>query len=126
MGQNDCLISCDDFSKQIRDDCGKAGENLFYTLLCIVFVCQIGALTVTLLMLKIAKTKAKKQLAVLYVPANMTLIGRILLFLDVFVAYGDRTYLLFSSFSTYMFLITALAYIPFLHDMTRVMQTVHV
>ena len=98
---------------------------MFYAMLLIVCICQVVALLVTILMLSVSKTKAKMQLVCLYIPANLTLFGRVLLFLDIIVEYDDRAYLFFSSFSTYMFLITALAYIPFVHDMTRVMQTVH-
>jgi len=37
-------------------------------------------------------------------------LGRVVLFIDVFAKYKDENYLFFSSFSTYTFLMTALAY----------------
>ena len=50
----------------------------------------------------------------------MDCIGRVFLFLDVFAHYGNNTYLFFSSFSTYTFLMTALAYQLFILDITYI------
>ena len=47
------------------------------------------------------------------------------MFLDVWASYKDPAYLFFSTFSTYMFLITALAYIPIVHDMSLAMRKAH-
>ena len=69
------------------------------------------------------KTKLKMQMAILYAFANLTLIGREILFLDVFLSgngFTNSEYLFFSSFSTYTFLMTALAYQLFILDLTYV------
>lgn len=102
-----------DFSKDSRDDAGHSGEVLFYVLFSFFLIFIIIAVTVTIAMLYNRKTKSKMQMAILYAFANMTLLGREILFLDVFLSgtgFTNSEYLFFSSFSTYTFLMTALAY----------------
>ena len=45
--------------------------------------------------------------------------------MDVFIGYGDSFYLFFSSFSTYAFLMTALAYQLFVLDITLFSHQAH-
>ena len=47
-----------------------------------------------------------------------------ILFVDAFAHYSDQTYLFFSTFSTYTFLMTALAYQLFVLDITYVTRSV--
>ena len=49
---------------------------MFCVLLIIYLICQLFTIIVTILMLKKAKTKAKRQLVSLFLPANLTLFGK--------------------------------------------------
>ena len=77
---------------------------------------------------KIIKSKAKKKY-ILYALANLTLIGRIILFADVFrksPGYKDAVYLFFSSLSIYTYLMTGLAYLLFvILELTYKFEQIH-
>ena len=51
-------------------------------------------------------------------------LGRLILFTDALASYGSKAYLFFSSFSTYTFLMTALAYQLFILDITYITRKV--
>lgn len=59
------------------------------------------------------------QLAMLYTFADLTLLGRVMLFSDGYRPISNATYLFFSGFSAYTFLMTALAYQLFTLDITN-------
>ena len=114
------LVCGKTWSKTSRDDDSNAGKTLFKVLLALFVVCLAVALTTSITMLMNRRTKSKVQLAILYSFAILTLLGRIILFLDVFFDWNDKMYLLFGSFSTYLFLMTALSYQLFILDITYV------
>ena len=74
------------------------------------------------------RSKAKSKY-ILYALANITLIGRIILFSDVFKkfpGYSDAIYLLFASLSIYTYLMTGLAYLLYvILELTYKFEQIH-
>ena len=62
------------------------------------------------------------SICIILKPNNIVrwMIGREIFFSDVFAHYSNNTYLFFSSFSTYAFLMTALAYQIFILEITHI------
>lgn len=67
--------SCDNFSKQSRDDESQAGQTLFYVCFSLFTLCLLVTLVAMVLKLR-SNTKQKHKLSLVYFFAILTLLGK--------------------------------------------------
>ena len=76
--EESCTCTSTRLSKNIRDDCTSEGKMMFKVLLSIFSLCLAASIFIIVAMLRNPKTKSKVQLCVLYFFAILTLFGKCL------------------------------------------------